>query len=74
MSTNTILEELHATREKLLTEANGDLHRYVEEARKRALASDRPIAEPTPRTARPIGPANFRVPATKRPSSPPNDR
>lgn len=50
--TNPILEELHVTREKLLREAGNDLHRYVEEARQRALKSDRPIAEPTPRTPR----------------------
>ena len=48
--TNPILDELHATRAKLLKEAGGDLHRYVEEARQRALASARPIAEPTKRT------------------------
>lgn len=50
--TNPILDELHATRAKLLKEAGGDLHRYVEEARQRALASARPIAEPTQRTMR----------------------
>lgn len=52
MSTNSILDELHATREKLLAQAGNDLHRYVEEARKRALASGRPIAEVTKRTVR----------------------
>ncbi len=52
MSTNPILDELHATREKLLAEAGGDLHRYVEESWKRALASGRPIAEPTQRAIR----------------------
>jgi len=50
MSANPILDELHATRAKLLAEAGGDLHRYVQEARERALASGRPIAEPTQRT------------------------
>jgi hypothetical protein len=57
MSTNPILDELHATRAKLLAEAGGDLHRYVEEARARALASGRPIAEPTQRTIRCVGAA-----------------
>jgi hypothetical protein len=52
MSNNPILDELHATRAKLLAEVGGDLHRYVEEARERALASGRPIAEPTQRTKR----------------------
>lgn len=47
--TNPILDELHAARQKLLAEAGGDIHRYVEEARKRALASGRVIAEPARR-------------------------
>lgn len=50
MSTNPILNELHATREKLLAAAGGDLHRYLAEARQRAVSSGRPIAEPTQRT------------------------
>jgi len=50
MSSNPILDELHATRTKLLTDAGGDLHRYVIEARERALTSGHPIAEVTPRT------------------------
>ena len=49
MSTNPILDELHATRAKLLAEAGGEPHCYVTEARKRALASGRPIAKPTQR-------------------------
>lgn len=49
MPTNPILDELHATREKLLAEAGGDLHRYVQESRQRAVASGRPIAQPTQR-------------------------
>jgi hypothetical protein len=57
MSTNPILDELHATRVKLLAAAGGDLHRYVKEARERALASGRPIAEPTQRTIRCTGTA-----------------
>ncbi len=52
MSQNPILDDLHAVREKLLSDAGGDLHRYVEEARQRALASGRPIATPV-RRARP---------------------
>ena len=55
--TNPILDELHATRAKLLGEAGGDLHRYVEEARQRALASGRTSAEPTQRTMRSTGAA-----------------
>ncbi len=49
---NPILDELHATRAKLLREAGGDLHRYVEAARERALASGRSIAQPVQRAAR----------------------
>ena len=46
MTSNPILDEIHATREKLLTEHGGDLHAYVEAARKRALESGRPIYQP----------------------------
>ena len=52
MGRNPILDELHAARQKLLTSCGNDIHRYVEEARKRALASGRPIAEPRQRAAR----------------------
>ena len=38
MSQNPILDELHAARQELLANVGGDLHRYVEEARQRALA------------------------------------
>ena len=55
MTSNPILDELHATREKLLAEADGDFHRYVMEARTRALASGHPLAEPTQRTNRSNG-------------------
>jgi hypothetical protein len=49
---NAILDELYATRAELLAEAGDDLHRYVDEARVRALASGHPIAEPVKRTPR----------------------
>jgi hypothetical protein len=52
MSRNPILEEIYATRAKLLAACNGDLHAYVEEARRRTLASGRPIATPKPRATR----------------------
>lgn len=55
MSTNPILDDLHRARAKLLAEAGGDLHRYIKEARERALASGRPIANSTPRTRSRIG-------------------
>lgn len=50
MTINPILDEIHATREKLLAEHGGDLHAYVEAARKRALESGRPIYQPKQRT------------------------
>ncbi|MEI7462582.1 MAG: hypothetical protein WCK15_24545 [Pirellula sp.] len=52
MTFNPILDEIHATRQKLLEEHNGDLHEYVEAARKRALESGRPIIQPKQRTKR----------------------
>jgi hypothetical protein len=50
MTSNPILDEIHATRQKLLAEHNGDLHAYLEAARKRALESGRPIVQPKQRT------------------------
>jgi len=50
MTTNPILDEIHATRQKLLADHNGDVHAYVEAARKRALESGRRIVEPKQRT------------------------
>ena len=44
MNRNPILEDLYAAREKLLLDASGDIHQYVQEARKRALASGRQLA------------------------------
>jgi hypothetical protein len=52
MTCNPILEEIYAARDKLLTDCKGDIHAYVQDARERALASGRPIAEPKQRTER----------------------
>ena len=52
MSSNPILDELHAARQKLLADAGGDVHRYIEEARRRAIESGRVIAEPKQRAPR----------------------
>jgi hypothetical protein len=59
MPRNPILEEIYATREKLLAACKGDLHAYVEEARRRTLASGRPIAtvKRQPRDAKSDAPA-----------------
>lgn len=74
MSTNSILDELHATREKLLAEAGGDLHRYVTEAKQRAMASGRPIAAPTQRTIRCTGAAKSAESPVENLPSPPGER
>jgi hypothetical protein len=58
MPRNPILDEIHAARQKLLEDCGGDVHAYVEDARKRALASGRPIATPRQRTKRCSGLAN----------------
>ena len=50
MTSNPILDEIHATRQALLAEHNGDLHAYVEAARNRAITSGRPIVQPKQRT------------------------
>ena len=39
MPDNPILEEIYAAREKLLADADGDVHRYLEGVRKREQAS-----------------------------------
>jgi hypothetical protein len=39
MSENPILEEIYAAREKLLADAGGDVHKYLEGVRKREQAS-----------------------------------
>ena len=54
MARNEILEEIYAAREALLAEHDGDVHAYVEAARKRALESGRPLAEPKKRSARSV--------------------
>ena len=50
MARNEILEEIYAAREALLKKHGGDVHAYVEAARKRALESGRPIAASKQRT------------------------
>ena len=50
MTSNPFLDEIHAIREKLLADHDGDVHAYVEAARKRALESGRRIVQPKQRT------------------------
>jgi hypothetical protein len=47
MNRNPILEELYAAREKLLADAGGDVHKYLEGVRKREAVSGR-LLQPTP--------------------------
>lgn len=60
MSKNLILEEIYAARTALMAACNNDLHAYVEEARKRALTSGRPLAKPEQRAKRCMGQADAR--------------
>lgn len=69
-----ILDELHAARQELLADVGGDVHRYVEEARQRALASGRVIAEPTQRAKRNSGVVKSGGLTVEHQSSPPCDR
>ncbi|WP_165224855.1 hypothetical protein [Aquisphaera insulae] len=41
MTNNPILDELYAIRERLLAEAGGDLHRFLDGLRDREAVSDR---------------------------------
>ena len=45
MNRNPILDEVYAAREKLLADAGGDIHKYLEGVRQREAASgDQPAA------------------------------
>jgi hypothetical protein len=50
MARNPILDEIYAAREALLAEHKGDIHAYVADARRRALASGRAIVAPRQET------------------------
>ena len=63
MNRNPILEELYAAREKLLADAGGDVHRYLEGVRKREAASGRllhPTSQETKNCASAAGNALFK--------------
>lgn len=45
MTPNPILEELHAARQQILAEYNGDTAAYLRDAQARLEASGRPIAK-----------------------------
>jgi hypothetical protein len=50
MTHNLILEELYAAREKLLADAGGDAHKYLEGVRERERASGRLLSAEEQRT------------------------
>ncbi len=49
MPSNPILEQIYATRRRLLAACKGDIHAYIDAARRRTLSSGRKIAEPSRR-------------------------
>jgi hypothetical protein len=73
MARNEILDEIYAAREALLAEHGGDVHAYIEAARKRALASGRLIAAPKQRTKRCTGAAESGELEVENSLSPPGD-
>ena len=52
MTTNAILDELHAARRKILADYHGDTAAYLRDAQKRLEASGRPISHRQQRTIR----------------------
>ena len=74
MMTNPILEELYAAREKLLADAGGDAHKYLEGVRERERASGRLLTAEEQRTIRCNGAAKSGDLAPDNLSSPPADR
>ncbi len=52
MTRNPILDELYAAREKLLADAGGDAHEFLEGVRKRERASGRLLSAEEQRTIR----------------------
>lgn len=47
MTTDSILNEIHEARRKLLDDVGGDLREYMRQARERALGSGREIVDGT---------------------------
>ena len=50
MTTNAILDELHAVRRKILADYDGDTAAYLRDAKARLEASGRPLANVKQRT------------------------
>ena len=51
MTQNPILEELYSTREKLLADSGGDIHKYLAGVREREKLSGRLIKVPVQRNS-----------------------
>ncbi len=73
MSNNPILDDLHATRRKLLEESGGTLAGLVARLQSNQMASGRKIL-PTRRTIRCTGALKSGELAVENESSPPDDR
>ena len=54
MTRNPVLDELHATRRKILSGYNGDTAEYLRDAQKRLESSGRPIWRGKQRTIKPL--------------------
>lgn len=67
---NTILDELHAARYKILADYNGDTAAYLRDAQSRLEASGRPIWQGKQRTIRCNGAAKSGVSEVENLSSP----
>jgi len=74
MTYNTILEELHATRRKILADYHGDTAAYLRDAQARLEASGRPIWPGKQRALRCTGAAKSGGLAEDNQTSPPGDR
>lgn len=74
MAGNSILDELHEARRKILAACNGDTAAYLRDAQARLEASGRPIAQRKQRTIRCSGAAKSRESQFDNLSSPPAER
>lgn len=74
MTHNTILEELHAIRRKILADCNGDTAAYLRDAQARLEASGRPIWRGKQRKIRCTGAAKSDETEVDILLSPPRDR
>jgi hypothetical protein len=74
MTRNSILDELHAVRRKILADCNGDTAAYLRDAQARLEASGRPIAHRKQRTIRCSGAAKSPESQFENLSSPPAER